>query len=153
MDNVRKPRIILRRIRGGRKCGSGSGSTIWERHKRNGIQLKTISKRTIRLRSGIRFEINAVSHSFKSFQQIVPSHRRHIPARHERLLKEGGFLSSSDRHHNSQMQDFKGEREGSYIDKIELSPAVKSVNFSRSRQREAASLLFRNLHLSGVPPI
>ena len=153
MDNVRKPRIILRRIRGGRKCGSGSGSTIWERHKRNGIQLKTISKRTIRLRSGIRFEINAVSHSFKSFQQIVPSHRRHIPARHERLLKEGGFLSSSDRHHNSQMQDFKGEREGSYIDKTELSPVAKFVNFSRSRQREAASLLFRNLHLSGVPPI
>ena len=86
MDNVRKPRIILRRIRGGRKCGSGSGSTIWERHKRNGIQLKTISKRTIRLRSGIRFEINAVSHSFKSFQQIVPSHRRHPhPPRRMRL--------------------------------------------------------------------
>ena len=41
------------------------------RHKRNGIQLKTISKRTIRLRSGIRFEINAVSHSFKSFEICI----------------------------------------------------------------------------------
>ena len=85
--NGRKPWIILRRIRGGRGCGSGSGSTIWERRKRDGIQLRTISKRTIRFRSGIRFEINAVSHSFKSFQQIAPSHRRHIPARREKLLK------------------------------------------------------------------
>ena len=50
--------------------------------------IKTISKRTIRLRSGIRFEINATPHSFKSFQQqITPSHRRHIPARRERRPK------------------------------------------------------------------
>ena len=60
--------------------------------------LKTISKRTIRLRSGIRFEINATPHSFKSFQQITPSHRRHIPARRERHIKQvSGFLHSSDR--------------------------------------------------------
>ena len=85
--NHPKTADFLRCIRGGRGCGSGSGSTIWERHKRNGARLKTISKRTIRLRSGIRFEINAVLHSFKSFQQIAPSHRRHIPARREKLLK------------------------------------------------------------------
>ena len=85
--NVRKPRSILRRIRGGRGYGSGSGSVIWERRKRNGIWLKTIAKRTIRLRSGIRFAINATSHSFKSFRQITPSHRRHIPARRERHPK------------------------------------------------------------------
>ena len=58
------------RFRGGRGYGSGSGSVIWERRKKNGI----------RLRSGIRFEINAASHSFKSFRQITPSHRRHLPA-------------------------------------------------------------------------
>ena len=66
-EKVRKPRGILRRIRGGRGYGSGSGSVIWERRKRNGMWLKTISKRTIRLRSGIRFEINATPHSFYVF--------------------------------------------------------------------------------------
>ena len=68
--------------------------------------LKTISKRTIRLRSGIRFEINATPHSFKSFQQITPSHRRHIPARRERLLKWGGFLRSPNRQSQKENSGF-----------------------------------------------
>ena len=41
-ESVRKSRSILRRIRGGREYGSGSGSVIRERRKRNGIWLKTI---------------------------------------------------------------------------------------------------------------
>ena len=41
--------------------------------------------------SGIRFEINAASHSFKSFHQITPSHRRHIPVRRERCIKWAVF--------------------------------------------------------------
>ena len=93
--NVRKPQVILRRIRGGREYGSGSGSVIWERRKRNGMWLKTISKRTIRLRSGIRFAINATSHSFKSFRQITPSHRRHIPARRKRHIKQRSAFSKT----------------------------------------------------------
>ena len=39
--NVRKPRSILSRIRGGRGYGSGSGSVIWESAKRQEARLKT----------------------------------------------------------------------------------------------------------------
>ena len=37
--------------------------------------------------SGIRRTINATLPPFKSFRQITPSHRRHIPARRERCIK------------------------------------------------------------------
>ncbi len=79
-EKIRKPRGILRRIRGGQGYGSGSGSVIWERRKRNGMWLKTISKRTIRLRSGIRFEINATSHSF----YVFPTDYSKSPSPHPR---------------------------------------------------------------------
>ena len=39
-------------------------------------------------------EINAASHSFKSFHQITPSHRRHIPVRRERLHQRGTVFCS-----------------------------------------------------------
>ena len=96
------------RFRGGRGYGLGSGSVIWERRKRNGMWLKTISKRTIRLRSGIRFEINATPHSFKSFRQITPSHRRHTPARRERCIKWERFSARiRSEGPRSQMQDLE----------------------------------------------
>ena len=37
--------------------------------------------------SGIRRTINATLPPFKSFRQITPSHRRHIPVRRERRIK------------------------------------------------------------------
>ena len=37
--------------------------------------------------SGIRRTINATLSPFKSFHQITPSHRRHIPVRRERRIK------------------------------------------------------------------
>ena len=49
-ESVRKPQSILRRIRGGRGYGSGSGSVIWESAKRQEARLKTMKERTIRLR-------------------------------------------------------------------------------------------------------
>ena len=111
--NVRKPQVILRRIRGGREYGSGSGSVIWERRKRNGMWLKTISKRTIRLRSGIRFAINATSHSFKSFRQITPSHCRHIPdAAKSTSNRSAVFCAHPARSPHSQMQDFESGVKG-----------------------------------------
>ena len=127
--NHPKTADFLRCIRGGRGCGSGSGSTIWERHKRNGARLKTISKRTIRLRSGIRFEINAVLHSFKSFHQIAPSHRRHIPARRERLLKQGcGFLRSPNRQSPKEISGFsKLNAKGASTAKQSFHPIVYDV--------------------------
>ena len=39
--------------------------------------------------SGIRRTINATLSPFKSFRQITPSHRRHIPIRRERRIKGG----------------------------------------------------------------
>ena len=38
---------------------------------------------------GIRRTINATLSPFKSFRQITPSHRRHIPVRRERRIKGG----------------------------------------------------------------
>ena len=112
-ESVRKSRSILRRSRGGREYGSGSGSVIRERRKRNGIWLKTIAKRTIRLRSGIRFAINATSHSFKSFRQITPSHRRHIPdAAKGTSNRSAVFCTHPARSPHSQMQDFESRVKG-----------------------------------------
>ena len=123
--NVRKPQVILRRIRSGQGYGSGSGSVIWERRKRNGMWLKTISKRTIRLHSGIRFAINATPHSFKSFQQqITPSHRRHIPARHERSLKQGRFSTLIRLEvPTAKCRISKRDEGGSFISKTESFPS------------------------------
>ena len=50
---------------------------------------------------------------FKSFRQITPSHRRHIPVRRERRIKGDGFLRASDRKvPRRQMQDFKRRVKG-----------------------------------------
>ena len=43
--------------------------------------------------SGIRRTINATLPPFKSFRQITPSHRRHIPARRERRIKGAVFCA------------------------------------------------------------
>ncbi|OUN36217.1 hypothetical protein B5G27_03485 [Lachnoclostridium sp. An76] len=43
--------------------------------------------------SGIRRTINATLSPFKSFHQITPSHRRHIPARRERCIKGAVFCA------------------------------------------------------------
>ena len=58
--------------------------------------------------SGIRRTINATLSPFKSFRQITPSHRRHIPVRRERRIKGerfSGFIRSEGP--RRQMQDFK----------------------------------------------
>ena len=43
--------------------------------------------------SGIRRTINATLSPFKSFRQITPSHRRHIPVRRERRIKGAVFCA------------------------------------------------------------
>ena len=69
-------------------CGFGSGSTIWEKTKKEGSAAKKqLTSGRFGSTSGIRRSINAALPSFKFFQQIAPSHRHHIPARHERCLK------------------------------------------------------------------
>ena len=45
--------------------------------------------------------------SFKSFQQITPSHRRHIPVRRERCIKGAVFCAHPIGRSLSQMQDFE----------------------------------------------
>ena len=74
----------------------GSGSVIWERRKREKTWLKAIVRR-IGSASGIRRTINATLPPFKSFRQITPSHRRHIPVLRERRIKGDGFLHTSGR--------------------------------------------------------
>ena len=46
--------------------------------------------------SGIRRTINATFSPFKSFRQITPSHRRHIPVRRERCIKGVVFCVHPD---------------------------------------------------------
>ena len=72
------------RFRGGWGYGSGSGSVIWERRKR---------EKAFGSASGIRRTINATLSPFKSFRQITPSHRRHIPVRRERRIKGAVFCA------------------------------------------------------------
>ena len=159
-ESVRKSRSILRRIRGGREYGSGSGSVIRERRKRNGIWLKTISKRTIRLRSGIRFEINATLHSFKSFQQIIPSHRRHIPARPQKAPQIGPRFSTFNQPEvpTAKCRISKRDERGALSAKQNLFPAGRFSITScgkkvTTRQRSSPFRPpFEILHLPGVPP-
>ena len=83
--------------------------------------IQTVSRRAGIWR--IRFEINAASHSFKSFHQITPSHRRHIPVRRERCIK-GERFSARIRSEGPrrQMQDLETGREGSFSGETVIFP-------------------------------
>ena len=60
--------------------------------------------------SGIRRTINATLSPFKSFRQITPSHRRHIPIRRERRRRSpqanAGFRNGGERGASAAKQEF-----------------------------------------------
>ena len=71
--------------------------------------------------SGLRRTINATLSPFKSFRQITPSHRRHIPVRRERCIKGDGFLRASDRKVPAgKCRILKGGREGGFDGEAEI---------------------------------
>ena len=66
--------------------------------------------------SGIRRTINATLPPFKSFRQITPSHRRHIPARRERRIKGERFsVRIRSEGPRGQMQDFESWMKGELL--------------------------------------
>ena len=70
--------------------------------------------------SGILSSINAALPAVKTFQQITPSHLRHIPPAAKDISNRSAvFYVHPTGSPHSQMQDFKGGREGSFIGKTE----------------------------------
>ena len=81
--------------------------------------------------SGIRRTINATLSPFKSFRQITPSHRRHIPVRRERRIKGDGFLRASGRKVPAvKCRILKGGREGSFDGEKEIYTKWKVLRTS-----------------------
>ena len=141
-----------------RGYGSGSGFIIWERHKRNGMWLKTISKRTIRLRSGVRFEINATPHSFSLSSRLLQvTVAISPPAAKDTSNRSAVICVHLTGSPHSQMQDFKrGVKEDLYRRNRIFSQPENFISSYRkkvtTRQRVLLSSRLRNPAFAGVLP-